>query len=98
MHVKLPTGKSANAFGNAQKKFISSTEAKRVEFNKRKVRKLRVENKKRREGQKSNVWERFGEVVKEDDSRADYIMCDDCEAIYKFDSHKTGTSNRPMAR
>jgi hypothetical protein len=26
------------------------------------------------------------------------MLCDDCEALYKFDSHKMGTSNRPMAR
>ena len=25
-------------------------------------------------------------------------MCDDCEALYKFDSHKTGTSNSSVAR
>ena len=35
---------------------------------------------KRREGRKSQVLERFGEVVKEDDSSVGYVMCDDCEA------------------
>jgi hypothetical protein len=32
---------------------------------------MRVENKEN--GQKSNVWKRFGEVVKEDDSRLCYV-------------------------
>ena len=45
---------------------------------------------KRREDQKSNVWERFGEVVKEDDSSASDVMCDDYEAQLIFDSHKMG--------
>jgi hypothetical protein len=47
---------------------------------------------KRREGQNSwpNMWERFGEVVKADDSSS---ICNDCEALYHFDSHKTGTLN-----
>jgi hypothetical protein len=44
--------------------------------------KWRVENKKKRKVM-------FGEVVKEDDGSADYVMCVDL---------KTGTSNRPMAR
>lgn len=35
----------------------------------------------RREGQNSSLT--FGK----------YVMCDDCEALYKFDSHKMGTSN-----
>jgi hypothetical protein len=43
---------------------------------------------KRREGQKSHVWERFGDVVKVDDKQF-RLMCDVCEALYKFDSHKT---------
>jgi hypothetical protein len=34
---------------------------------------------KRRECHKSNVWKRFGELVKEDDGSASYVMCDDCE-------------------
>ena len=42
----------------------------RIEFIKRKAVKLRIE--KRRKGQNNNVWERFGEVVKEDDNSAGY--------------------------
>ena len=45
---------------------------------------------KRRDGQKSNVWKIFGDVVKDNDSSDGYVMCDDCEALYKFDSHNTG--------
>jgi hypothetical protein len=29
-------------------------------------------------------------VIKEDDSSAGYVVCDDCEALYKFDSNRTG--------
>jgi hypothetical protein len=45
---------------------------------------------KRREGQESNVWERFGDVLEEDDSSADYVMCDDCDGLDKFESQETG--------
>ena len=48
----------------------------RDDFIKRKVAKWRAE----REGQKSHVWERFGEEVKENDSCDN--MCDDSEARY----------------
>lgn len=48
---------------------------------------------KKKEGQKSSVWERFSEVVKDDESSAGYVICNICEAIYVFNSHKTGTSN-----
>ena len=34
-------------------------------------------------------------VVKEDDSSAGYVVC---EALHQFNSHKTGSSNRPMAQ
>jgi hypothetical protein len=44
---------------------------------------------KRKEGQESHVWERFGEVV-EDDSSTGFVMCDDCEALYKFHSRQDG--------
>jgi ureidoglycolate hydrolase len=49
---------------------------------------------KREEGRKSNVWERFGEVVKEDDSSADYITCGDCEVHYKFDTVQRRTTGK----
>jgi hypothetical protein len=29
-------------------------------------------------------------VVKEDDSSVCYVICDDCEALYEFDSHEKG--------
>ncbi|KAF1377848.1 hypothetical protein PFLUV_G00205000 [Perca fluviatilis] len=46
-------------------------------------------NKRRR----SSVWERFREVLNADDSSAGYVICNACEALYVYDSHKTGTSN-----
>lgn len=49
---------------------------------------------------KSNVWERFSEVVatsaEGEDSNIGYAKCDSCDKLYKYDSHKTGTSS--MAR
>lgn len=47
----------------------------------------------RKSGQKSKVWEQFGEVVMPDGSTADHVICLTCKALYKYDSHKTGTSN-----
>ncbi|RXN15697.1 macrophage mannose receptor 1-like protein [Labeo rohita] len=45
---------------------------------------------------KSKVWETFAEIMKDDDQSAGFVMCTSCDAIYTFDSHKTGTTN--MAR
>lgn len=47
---------------------------------------------KQKEGKKSAVWERFSEVVNEDESSAGYVICNGCEALYVYKSHKTGTS------
>ncbi|KAK7906804.1 hypothetical protein WMY93_015416 [Mugilogobius chulae] len=47
----------------------------------------------RKEGQKSKVWEKFGHVILPDGSAADHVICLACKALYKYDSHKTGTSN-----
>lgn len=43
--------------------------------------------------QKSKVWENFGQVVLSDDTVADYVICFHCDKLYKYDGHKTGTSN-----
>lgn len=59
-----------------------------ISFNKTKAAKGELKIK-RREGLNRNVWERSGEVVKEDDSSAGCVMCD-CETLNRFDSHKTG--------
>ncbi|KAL0146889.1 hypothetical protein M9458_057828 [Cirrhinus mrigala] len=45
---------------------------------------------------KSKVWETFAKITKDDDQSAGFVMCTSCDAIYTFDSHKTGTTN--MAR
>ena len=42
---------------------------------------------------KSDVWKRFGLVVMADDTTTDFAICLTCEALYKYDSHKTGTAN-----
>lgn len=47
----------------------------------------------RKADQKSKVWDTFGQVVLSDDTVVDYVMCFHCEALYKYDGHKTGTSN-----
>ena len=47
----------------------------------------------RKADQKSKVWETFGQVVLSDDTIAEYVMCLQCEVLYKYDGHKTGTSN-----
>ena len=44
-------------------------------------------------GQKRKVWEKFGSVVLSDDTVTDYVVCFECEMLYKYDRHKTGTSN-----
>ncbi len=43
--------------------------------------------------QKSSAWNRFYEVVNQDESNAGYVICKSCEAVYVHDSHRTGTSN-----
>lgn len=43
--------------------------------------------------QKSKVWEKFGQVVLSDETVTGYVICLVCEALYKYDGHKTGTSN-----
>ena len=40
------------------------------------------------------VWETFAEIMKDDDQSAGFVMCTSCDAIYTFDSHKTGTTNQ----
>ena len=47
----------------------------------------------RKADQKSKVWDTFGQVVLSDDTVTNYVMCYHCEALYKYDGHKTGTSN-----
>lgn len=42
---------------------------------------------------KSDVWQRFGLVVMADDTISEFVICLKCEALYKYDSHKTGTAN-----
>lgn len=43
---------------------------------------------------KSDVWEKFCEVVsKDDNSSIGYVKCDSCDKLYKHDSHSSGTSN-----
>ena len=53
--------------------------------------------KKATHGAKSNVWERFSEVVatsaEGEDRNIGYVKCDSCDKLYKYDSHKTGTSS-----
>uniref|UniRef100_H2ZW59 BED-type domain-containing protein n=1 Tax=Latimeria chalumnae TaxID=7897 RepID=H2ZW59_LATCH len=47
-----------------------------------------------RERYKSQVWSKFAEAVnKENDEYEGYVMCLQCDALYKYDSYKTGTSN-----
>ncbi len=51
---------------------------------------------KRKKGQaaKSNVWDRFSEIVAAgDNSSIGYVKCNLCEKIYKHKSHTTGTSS-----
>ena len=46
----------------------------------------------RKKDGKSEVWQRFGQIVLPDDTISDYAACLKCEALYKYDSHKIGTS------
>ncbi|KAF7650889.1 hypothetical protein LDENG_00119270 [Lucifuga dentata] len=47
-----------------------------------KIKKEELKTKKK-EGQKSSVWERFSFVVSHDDeSSAGYVICNSCEALY----------------
>ncbi|KAL1249344.1 hypothetical protein QQF64_020349 [Cirrhinus molitorella] len=49
---------------------------------------------KKKNAVKSNVWDRFSEVVSAgDNSSIGYVRCNSCEKIYKHESHKTGTSS-----
>lgn len=42
---------------------------------------------------KSEIWKRFKQVFDKDDVLVpDVIACDNCHKVFRFDSHKTGTS------
>ena len=48
----------------------------------------------RKEGQaaKSEVWDKFCEIVTKDNISIGYVKCNSCDKIYKHDSHSGGTS------
>ncbi|XP_022711051.1 uncharacterized protein LOC111273595 isoform X3 [Varroa jacobsoni] len=46
------------------------------------------------EKRKSVIWETFGEILDQDNSRiAEHVACSKCHKVYRFLPHKTGTSN-----